>query len=130
MKSEERKRLRHFGIVMALAFVALGVILIWRQRSSGPYLAALGGVFLLTGFLVPVLLAPVERAWMAFAGVLQRITTILILTLTYYVLVTPLGLLVRLLGKDLLGRRPDPEIESYWVAVEADGPHTRPNKPY
>jgi len=67
---------------------------------------------------------------MAIARVLQTVMTALILTLTFFLVMTPIGLLVRLTGKDLLGLKGDPEIESYWVPVEHDGPASRPDKPY
>jgi hypothetical protein len=43
---------------------------------------------------------------------------------------TPFGLLLRLMGKDLLDLRVDPDRESYWIPAEPDGPATRPYKPY
>ena len=67
---------------------------------------------------------------MAFARVLGVVMTTVILTLTYFLAITPMGLLVRALGKDLLGMRGDPTVESYWVPVEPDGPASRPDKPY
>lgn len=130
MDDERRKQLRKFGVVMAVAFAALGSLLLWRGHAVGQYLVVVGGLFLVTAVVLPRALDPLERAWMAFAGVLQRIMTTVILTLTYYLMMTPLGLLIRLSGKDLLGKRPDPEMESYWVPLEEDGPHTRPDKPY
>ncbi len=126
----DAQRLRKFGIVMAVAFAAIGSLLLWRARATGPYLLYVAAAFLVVGLVVPRVLAPIERLWMALARVLQVIVTTLILTLTFYVVMTPLGFLMRLSGKDLLGMRRDPDAESYWVPVEPDGPTSRPDKPY
>ena len=126
----DSQRLRKFGIVMALAFVALGLLLLWRERLAGPYLLYVGAAFLVVAVILPPVLSPIERVWMGLARVLQVVMTMLILTLTFYVVMTPMGFLLRLSGKDLLDMRRDPNAESYWVPVEPDGPMSRPDKPY
>lgn len=126
----DAQRLRKFGIVMAVAFAVLGSLLLWRQRPAGPFLLCVGAAFLVAGLILPPVLAPIERAWMALARVLQVVMTTLILTLTFFVVMTPMGFLLRLSGKDLLDMRRDPDAESYWVPVEPDGPGSRPDKPY
>ena len=122
--------LRKFGLVMAVAFGLFGGLLVWRDREWGMYLLYVAGFFLATGLVVPKALSPIERAWMALARVLQFIVTSIILTLTFFLVMTPMGLLLRFMGKDLLGMKGDPDIETYWVPVEEDGPATRPDKPY
>ena len=126
----DTQRLRKFGIVMAVAFAMVGGFLLWRQRPAGTYLLYVGGAFLAAGLALPSVLAPIERLWMALARVLQMVMTTLILTLTFFVVMTPLGFLLRLSGKDLLDIRRDPDAESYWVPVESGGPASRPDKPY
>jgi hypothetical protein len=67
---------------------------------------------------------------MKIARALGVVMTTIILTLTFFLVMTPMGLLLRLMGKDLLGMRGDPAIASYWTPVEEDGPCSRPDKPY
>lgn len=129
-KQSESQRLRKFGIVMAVAFGILGALLLWRGREWAEYLLYVGGAFLLVGLVAPKVLGPIERVWMKFAHLLGTVMTTIILTLTFFVVITPMGILLRLMGKDLLGMRGDPSIESYWVPVEEDGPCSRPDKPY
>ena len=126
----ETQRLRKFGFVMAVAFGIFGALFLWRDKPWGIYTLYAAAAFLGLGLVAPRLLAPIEKAWMALARVLQTVMTALILTLTFFLVMTPMGLLVRLTGKDLLGMKGDPEIESYWVPVEQDGPASRPDKPY
>ena len=126
----ETQRLRKFGFVMAVAFGIFGALFLWRDKPWGIYTLYAAAAFLGLGLVAPRLLAPIEKAWMALARVLQTVMTALILTLTFLLVMTPMGLLVRLTGKDLLGMKGDPEIESYWVPVEQEGPASRPDKPY
>jgi len=124
------RELRKFGLVMAVAFGIFGALFVWREKPWGIYTLYVAAAFLVLGLVAPKLLGPIEKAWMALARVLQTVMTAIILTLMFFLVMTPIGLFIRLTGKDLLGMKGDPEIESYWVPVEHDGPATRPDKPY
>ena len=126
----DAQRLRKFGIVMAVAFALLASLLLWRERPAGPYLLYVSAAFLVAALILPPVLAPIERVWMALARLLQVVMPTLILTLMFFVVMTPMGFLLRLSGKDLLDMRRDPDAESYWVPVEPDGPASRSDKPY
>lgn len=124
------KELRKFGITMAVAFGIIGALFLWRDKSVWPYLFGLSGFFVVFGLILPRVLQPIEWAWMKMAQAIGSVMTRIILTLTFFLVITPLGLIRRLFNKDPLEikfRRP---VESYWVAVEKDGPTSRPEKPY
>ena len=129
-QQSETQRLRKFGIVMAVAFGVFGALFVWRTKSWGMPTLYVAGAFLVLGLVAPKVLGPIEKGWMALARVLQTVMTALILTLTFFLVMTPMGLLVRITGKDLLGMKGDPNIDSYWEPVERDGPASRPDKPY
>lgn len=122
--------LRKFGLVMAAAWAVLASVSWWRSSPAAVYLAGLAIVFLGPAILWPRALGPVERAWMTFANVLSVVMTRVILTLTFYLVITPIGLLLRLLHKDVLGLRADRKAQSFWLPIEPNGPSTRPDKPY
>jgi hypothetical protein len=124
------RELRKFGLVMTGAFSVLGGLLVWRGRSAGPYVLSLAGFFLIAGLLFPRLLGPIERAWMAFGRRMSVVMTFVVLTLSFYLVITPFGLLLRLLGKELLDLKFNSGLKSYWVPVEPDGPSSRPDRPY
>jgi hypothetical protein len=124
------RKLRRFGLTMALPLGILGGLAAWRGKATAPYLLVLAAAFLLAGLFSPRVLIPVERGWMKFAGVLSAVMTRVVLFLSFYLVITPCGVLLRLLGKDPLQRRFDPQWKSYWVAVDPDGPCSRPDKPY
>jgi len=56
--------------------------------------------------------------------------TRVILSLTFYLVLTPMGLIMKIFGRDPLNRRFDESAKSYWVPVDPDGPTSRPDKPY
>ena len=60
------------------------------------------------------------RGWMRFAVILGTIMTRVLLTLVFVLVVTPIGLILRLVGKDPMHRKPDPSKETYWIRREAE----------
>jgi hypothetical protein len=111
----ERGSDRSFGIVFAIVFA---VIAAWPLMKGGPvrlWAAAVAAIFLIFAFAVPKVLAPLNRLWMAFGLLLGRIISPIMLFLVYVIAVVPTGLIMRLLGKDPLHRRFQPDAGSYWV---------------
>ena len=129
-KPRSPQELRRFGLVFACAFAVLGVFFEWRGREIGVYaLAAATGISVLA-LVLPRILAPVERVWTALAKMLSAVATMVILTVAFFVVITPLGLLVRLLERDGMGLRLDRRAGTYWVPVDPAGPSGRPDKPF
>ncbi len=105
---------RRFGLTVGGAFLALAGVLWWRGRAAGVLVcAALGGALILAGLLLPARLGPVSRAWMGLARLMSRVTTPIFMGIVYFVVLTPIGLLMRLFGKNPI-RRPAAE-GSFWV---------------
>lgn len=125
-----KKELRSFGYVMAGAFAIIGAIVWWKDGWATPYVFGVAGFFLFTGLVIPQVLRPLEWAWMKLAVILSFVMTRVILTLAFFLMITPFGLVMRLFGKDLLSLKFDKSKDSYWVPVESDGPGTRFTKPY
>ena len=67
---------------------------------------------------------------MKFAEIMGAIMTRVILTITFFLIVTPIGFIMRLAGKDSLGLRKNADASTFWIPVEPDGPGTRPDKPF
>ncbi len=124
------RELRTFALVVAAPLSAIGGWLLWKGRPSGYVFLGAAGLLLALAAAAPGMLAPVERVWMKAAGVMSVVMTYVILTLTYFLVIAPVGLLVRLTGKDLLQLRWEKSRASYWEPVEPDGPATRPDKPF
>jgi len=124
------RELRKFGLVMAGAFGVLGGLAAWRGRAAGPVLLGVAVAFLLLGLAFPRLLRPVEKAWMAVARAIGVVMTHVILTLFYYLVITPFGIAMRIAGRDPLKLKAAPARESFWEPVDPEGSAARPDKPY
>ena len=130
MTTKSNVELRKFGLTMAIAFAAIGGFMLWRDKPAWMYLFAIAGFFLVFGLTLPRLLAPIEWAWMKFAYALSFVMTYVLITLIFYVAITPIGLVMRLLGKDPLALKFDKNAKSYWVPVDPNGPCSRLDTPY
>ncbi len=114
-KKSDTKALRNYGMVMAVALAAIGALLLWRDKDHYLVFFAVAAAFLLAALAVPVTLKPLYRAWMTLAGLMGWVMTRIILTLAFVLLLTPIGLLLRLCGKDILDIRFKPAgQDSYW----------------
>jgi hypothetical protein len=112
------RRLRSFGVTMAAIGVIVSAWLWWREIDSWPWLLAAAVVLATVGWIVPSSLRPIYRVWMTIALVLGWIVTRVVLTVVFYLVVTPTALIARLSGKRFLDLRPDPSQDSYWTARE------------
>lgn len=107
--------LRKFGLLVGGVFLLLGAWLLLRHKSAWPFLLA-PGVFLgCFGLLAPRALRPVYLAWMALAFSLGLVVTTVLLTLFYFLVVTPIALVARLCGQDFLAQKLDRQAQSYWL---------------
>lgn len=123
------KALRKFGLVVSVPFLLLGAYLAWKGRPAAPYFLAPGGFLVFFGLVYPAALGPVEKGWMWVAGKLSIVSTAIILTAAYFLLITPIGVVMRIMGRDEL-RMKRTRHDSYWIKVEENGSASRPYKPY
>lgn len=105
---------------MCVCLVLLGALLFLRHKSAYRIFLGGGAIFLILGQFLPVVLKPVYRLWMGLAFCLGWINTRAILIVVYYLVVTPIGLAARLLGKDFLNLKLDKSAKTYWHKREAD----------
>ena len=99
-----RRQLVTFGVTMAAALAVLTAVRIWRRGFDEVAVSALivAGLFALTAILTPAVLVPVYRWWMRLAEILGWINTRIILVIIFFLIVTPLGLLMRLFRRNPL----------------------------
>jgi hypothetical protein len=107
--------LRRFGVTVGGAFLVLALLSAWRGHTVPPRVLGAAGILLVVpGLLAPRLLAPVERGWMRFAERLGRINSYIVLAVAYCLVITPMGI-VRRLVRDPLDRRMRDGRPSVWV---------------
>jgi hypothetical protein len=116
--------LRKFGLSVGPIVALLCAFGFWRDSYAvgmGRWIFfAISGALIVLGALAPRSLALPYRAWMAFAQVMNRVMTTLLLTVFFIVIITPVGLLQRLFSKKGLQEPPKPPGESYWRAPDKD----------
>ena len=113
--------LRKFGLMVGGVFLALALFFLWRHPNRTPYFAWPGGLLMLLGAVLPRALRWVYIAWMSLAFVLGFVMAHVILTLFFFLIITPIGLLARLFGQDFLSLKLDPSAKSYWIPREKTG---------
>ena len=131
-RAPSRKRLRDFGWVVGGALIALGGLLAWRhpERGAHPWMWAAGLILVIGGAVAPRVLKAPFQLWMAFAFVLGLVMTNVILTLTYLIALTCVGLLMRLFRHDTLDIQWKSPRVSYWQDREDVPIHNRHLRPY
>jgi hypothetical protein len=117
--TSDKKQQRSFGIVMAAAFTALGLIRWALHREVVPLVFfGVAVVFLVLGLVLPRVLRPVLWAWLKFSMALNWLMTHFLLTLSFFGMILPVGGVIRLFGNDPLKREWDPNALSYWEEPE------------
>lgn len=114
-ETSRRRELRKFGLTIGIAFGVFGGLFLLRGKSLYPYFLGIGGAFILFGVLIPAALGPVQRLWMKVALVLGWFMTRVILTVLFFVIVTPLALVSRLVRRDPLNLKFKDGADSYWI---------------
>ena len=110
--------LRKFGLTVGGVFLVLGLLFLLRHKVRWPYFLWPGVGLIVLGAVVPRALKYVYIGWMSVAFVLGFFMARVILTLFFYLVITPIGLAARQMGKDFLRLKLDPNATSYWIPRE------------
>ena len=113
---------RSFGVIVAAVLLVLSALSYWHGRAVWPVLLA--GAAVLTGLAVmaPRWLAPLNRLWTKLGLLLHRIVSPVIMAFLFFGVITPIGIAMRLAGRDLLRLRFDRAATSYWLERRPPGP--------
>ena len=109
-----RRDLRSFGITIGIILLLVAGLLFYKQKESFQIFLYIAVSFTGFGLILPAILKPFYLFWMIFAVVLGWFTTRLILSLLYYMILTPIGLVLRIISKDLLELKKEVNNGSYW----------------
>jgi hypothetical protein len=97
---------RSFGVSVGVVLCAIAALLYWRGRvGRAEVLGVVGGVLITAGLVYPPVLYYPSTVWWRFSRVLGHVNARVLLTIFFAVVLTPVGVLWRLIGKDPLGRR-------------------------
>jgi hypothetical protein len=110
--------LRKFGLLVGGVLAALGILYLLRHEARYPWFLIPGVVLLAFGVVLPRALKYVYIAWMTLTIMLGFVMARVILTLFFFLVITPLSLVARLFGKDFLNLKLDRQVTTYWIRRE------------
>ena len=111
---ETKKDLRKFGLTVGTVLIIIAFLLFYFEKPSAIYFAAIGGLLFVSGILSPQILKPFNKIWMSFAIVLGFFMSRIILTVLFYLVLTPISLIARLVGKKFMTLKYDKSEQTYW----------------
>ena len=117
---------RRFGLTVGGAFLALTALLWWRDHMLiAAVTGAIAGLLLIAGLTIPSYLGPIEAAWMGLARAVSKVTTPIVMGVVYYLVLTPVGLIMRLFGRNpLVKKQQDGEAGVWLTRDESRRPRT------
>ena len=113
---------RSFGIVFFVVFILVALYPLIYSGEIRIWSIVLSLIFLILGLLNSKILTPLNKIWFKFGIILGKIVSPIIMGVIFFLVVTPIGLLMRLLGKDLLNLKYNKN-KSYWI--EKKGPKSK-----
>ncbi len=122
----DKKQLRQFGLIAFVAFFALAGLIAWKNGLFGFDFGAAGPVIMkvflglgaasgLLALIAPILLLPLYLALMILSYPIGFVISYVLMGILFYGLLTPVGLVFRIIGRDALKRKFDPDASSYYV---------------
>ncbi len=117
---QSRATLLKFGITMAVVLSVIAGFVFFRGSvpERAFVLWGIAALFLFLGLLIPVGLKPIHKVWMGLAFVMGWFMSRILLSLVFYLTITPVGLIMKLGSKDLLNEKIDKDAKSYWIKRE------------
>ena len=110
---------RSFGFVF---FIVFFIVAFWNFRGELSQIRTIplyiSLVFLILGLINSKLLTPLNKLWFKFGMLLGAIIAPFVMMLVFFIVVTPIGLIMKLMGKDLLNKKINKNAKSYWVSRE------------
>jgi len=113
---------RSFGIVFFIVFLLISIYPLINNESIRVWALVISLIFLLLGVINSNLLYPLNKLWFKFGIILSKVVSPLVMGVIFFLVITPIGLIMRLLGKDLLNLKYNGN-KSYWI--EKSGPKSK-----
>jgi len=110
----EKSDIRNFGITLGIILLLISGFLFWKEKESYQIFSGIGITLSLIAIAIPSVLKPVYWMWMIFATILGWIMTRVILSILFYIVFSPIGLILRLFGKQFIELQWNKESSTYW----------------
>lgn len=111
---ESKKDLRKFGLTVGTVLLIIGAFLFYFEKSSAIYFGGIGLFLIIGGLISPSILKPLNKFWMGLAIVLGFVMSRIILSILFYLVLTPISFLAKIFGKKFMALKFDKSIETYW----------------
>ena len=111
---------RSFGILFFIVFLGFGLWPLTKEMNPNVFLIIISIIFLILGILNSKVLSPLNNLWIKLGEILGKIIAPVVMALVYFLILTPISLLVRAFGKDLLGLKYLKQQNSYWTKRKKD----------
>ena len=111
---------KSFGILFFVVFLGLGLWPLTNDNNPNIYLIIISIIFLILGILNSKLLSPLNLFWIKLGELLGKIIAPIVMAIIYFFILTPISLIVRLFGKDLLSLKFSKQIKTYWIKRKKD----------
>ena len=109
---------RGFGLVFFCFFLIVATLPLLSGETPRLWALAVAFIFVVLALVRPVVLSPLNKLWFQFGLLLGKIVSPIVMSLVFFLTVLPTGIIMRLLGKDLLNRKIDRSATTYWVKRE------------
>lgn len=117
MKVNNIKKYREFGVIWSFVFFCIFLLLLFNDNKHY-VLLVISLLFLMIAFLKPILLKPFYHLWIKFGNIIGGIISKVIMFILYFGLFTPISLILRILGKDILHKRINKKSSTHWINRE------------
>ncbi|MCZ6703902.1 MAG: SxtJ family membrane protein [Ignavibacteria bacterium] len=111
---EDKTTLRKFGLTVGTVLLLVGIVLYLTGKSSSVVFGGVGVLLILFGLILPNILKPLNKIWMTLAVILGWFMSRVILIILFYLIITPIGFLLKIFGRDHLKLKRDDSLSSYW----------------
>ena len=106
---------RNFGLVFFVVFLIVGILPLTSGESIRIWSTTISFIFLILGLVNSKLLTPLNKLWLKLGIILGSIIAPIVMGVVFFLVVTPIGFVMRILGKDLINKKYDKKIKTYWI---------------
>ena len=109
---------RSFGIVFFLVFLIISLWPLLNENALRVWSIIVAMIFLILGLINSNFLTPLNKLWFKFGKLLGSVVAPIVMGVIFFLVITPTGFIMKLLGKDLLNKKYNNKVKSYWINRE------------
>ncbi|PIW69226.1 MAG: hypothetical protein COW08_08235 [Ignavibacteriales bacterium CG12_big_fil_rev_8_21_14_0_65_30_8] len=111
---ETKKDLKKFGLSVGIVLFLISVLLYWFEQSSYLIFGIIGLSLIILALVFPKILKPLNKIWMSIAVILGWFMSRVILIILFYIILTPIGIILKIFRKKFLNLKIDKSTDTYW----------------